>query len=716
MPIDLARHTIFNLTGTILPANGSVPTFKRASAAYTPYIESRNYALKEANIHEPRFLMSGGLLLETSTVNVIKSPQQIDTPDWVIGSEVQVNRDTDLSMTKNYLTDKVSASGGGNIISRSIYQTLKLKPGFYTLSFYLSKVSGTVTADDRIVVLNGEFSTNNQVNINELDGMALSTFWGANQPFENDTKKFKRVVLQFSVGSQTAIPNVNYSVDVDINSGYNPSSANLVEYEQTVTIAFILSGAGATFAIAGVQLEPNRFPTSFIESTFGTPARAEEILIYPQSPFHGLVIGSANKDWTCRFTLEDWEGDGVIFKAGTTSFVRADIINGNLQVTCGAFVLNDSKMLPQNAQVVIRNKANHSIRLYVDYELRAQVVLNNQTFSAQEGTLDFTPDAVRVIKDFLVLDTAIDDAINNIVPVGTQQFSAASPLPIPGMLNCLFLLDYKLPISEGKGRFVFTPVTLRAGESTFVRFPMTRYFSAAITSQPTQSQNGVAQQINCNVVTAGTDNVTNSTVITEQVIIDGLTFSANSASTGTWVTKKAAVASALVTQINNSISAGQLKTINQVSYSTNSTSFTLVAATAGVGFTVETSSGVGKTTLVANRGAGGLIPISNSTEFKVGRAYVRRNYREVVAIEITSTSGGLTVSCDPAPAFGNIQTGDVVFQPIWETEIAPGNYFADTLEDTTGIVVEAKAMDGFMLRNNSNRTISPVTPLIKMMF
>jgi hypothetical protein len=723
MPINLAKETIFNLTGTILPANGVIPTFKRASAAYVPFIESRGYSLRESNIHEPRLLNGGGLLLEPGTTNLINSPQQIEAPAWTIGSEVAVNRDTDLSMTNNYLTDKVSASGGGSLPSQLIYQQVTLKPGFYTLSAYISSLAGLVTSNDKLLVLSGgiAFDGSNNITNAELDGINLDTFWGNNQPFQNDIAKFKRVVLQFAVGTTSTIPNVGYEENYDTNTGFNPTVAAPSNYESTVTIVLRL-GAQSTLGIAGFQLEAHPFPTSFIESTFGTPTRAAESLIYPQSPFAGVSSGTSASEWTCRFTLEDWEGDGVVFSAGN---VRADIINNKLRVTCGGLVLNDISLLPQSAQVVIRNKPNHSLRLYVDFELRAQIVLNNNSFVATQGPLDFTPQAVRVIKDFIVFKSAIEDEIDQnplVEGTNTPVNLLTTSLPIPGMLNCLFLLDYKVPVSEGKGRFVFTPITLRANEKSFIRFPMTRFFSTTIGADVTPVSVTARQRVTCNVIgEIGATGTTTTAVFTEFVIIDGLRFTASTDSSSTTnVTKRTALRDSLVTQISNAISSRQLTTISSIT-SSGSVDFILEATTAGIGFTVETSSGIGSLLTVASPIATGTITLSSavSNEFRLGRAYILRNYKEVAAVEIVTKGNpatSVTVNCELPITFNNIKANDVLFQPSWETEIAPGNYFADTLEDVTGILVEAKAMDGFLLRNNSSRTISPITPLIKMFF
>lgn len=723
MPINLAKETIFNLTGTILPANGVIPTFKRASAAYVPFIESRGYSLRESNIHEPRLLNGGGLLLEPGTTNLIDSPQQIEAPDWTIGSEVAVNRDTDLSMTNNYLTDKVSASGGGSLPSQLIYQQVTLKPGFYTLSAYISSLAGLVTSNDKLMVLSGGivFDGSNNITNAELDGINLDTFWGNNQPFQNDIAKFKRVVLQFAVGTASTIPNIGYEENYDTNTGFNPTAAVPSDYESTVTIVLRL-GAQSTFGIGGFQLEAHPFPTSFIESTFGTPTRAAESLIYPQSPFAGVSSGTSASEWTCRFTLEDWEGDGVVFSAGN---VQADIIDNKLRVTCGGLVLNDISLLPQSAQVVIRNKPNHSLRLYVDFELRAQIVLNNNSFVATQGPLDFTPQAVRVIKDFIVFKSAIEDEIDQnplVEGTNTPVNLLTTSLPIPGMLNCLFLLDYKVPVSEGKGRFVFTPITLRANEKSFIRFPMTRFFSTTIGSDVTPVSVTARQRVTCNVIgEIGATGTTTTAVFTEFVIIDGLRFTASTdSSSATNATKRTALRDSLVTQISSAISNRQLTTISSIT-SSGSTDFILEARTAGIGFTVETSAGIGNLLTVASPIATGTITLSSavSNEFRLGRAYILRNYKEVAAVEIVTKGNpatSVTVNCELPITFNNIKTNDVLFQPSWETEIAPGNYFADTLEDATGILVEAKAMDGFLLRNNSSRTISPITPLIKMFF
>jgi len=724
MPINLARETIFNLTGTILPANGVIPTFKRASAAYVPFIESRGYSLKESNIHEPRLLNGGGLLLEPGTTNLIASPQQIEAPAWTIGSEVAVNRDTDLSMTKNYLTDKVSASGGGSLPSRVIYQQVNLKPGFYTLSAYISSLAGLVTSSDKLSVLNGaiSFDGSNSITNAELDGINLDTFWGTNQPFQNDIAKFKRVVLQFAVGTVSNIPNVSYQENYNTNVGINPTAAVPSNYETTVTILLQL-GAQSTLGLGGFQLEAYPFPTSFIESTFGTPTRASEVLIYPQSPFAGLSTGSSASEWTCRFTLEDWEGDGVIFSAGN---VRADIIDSKLRVTCGNLVLNDTALLPQTAQVIIRNKPNHSVRLYVDYELRAQLLLNNSNFVASQGPLDFTPQAVRVIKDFMVFKSAIDDEIDQVPLIEGTNTSVnlqTTPLPIPGMLNCLFLLDYKVPVSEGKGRFVFTPITLRAGEKSFIRFPMTRFFSTTIGADVSPVSVTARQQVLC---TAVEPQGTNATLIqgafTGFVIIDGQKFSFTTPNNSTGIeSKRIAIIQGLYGEIEDAISTRALTTVRSITYTSNSTAFILEATSPGIGFTVETSASISQLVITPSPTASGTITLSSavSNEFRLGRAYILRNYKEVAAVEITakgSPANSVTVSCELPVTFNNIKANDVLFQPSWETEIAPGNYFADTLEDTTGIMVEAKAMDGFLLKNNSSRTISPITPLIKMFF
>lgn len=727
MPINLAKSCVFNMTGTILPANGSIPSFKRASAAYTPFIENRGYRLKEANIHEPRFLMNGGLLLEPGTTNLLKSPQNIGGDGWVVGSQVQINQDVELSMTGNYLADKISASAGGSVSSYSIYQTLTLKPGYYTLSLYLAKIAGQLGESDRVYVLGGDFLDGGNPNTNELDGLSLDSFWGTGQPFASDNYKFKRVVLQFSVGSTSPASvngsTVNYANDVDLDDGEANLSGgtDVVTTEQLITIALSLGGGGATLAIAGMQLEAHPFPTSFIESTFGSASRASEFLVYPNSPFEGTVEGvlEAKNDWTCRFSIDDWEGDGKIFSAGD---VKAEIIDSKLKVTCGAHVLEDSAYLGQGSQVVIRNKAEHSLRLYVDYELRDQVTFNvGQSFKAASGILDFSPVAVRVVRDFLVLNEAIDDEIAQIPQVnGVNVDLSVTPLKIPGMLNCLFLLDYRIPVSEGKGRFVFTPISLRAGEEAFIRFPYTRLFSDEITSDPgAPTTAAVAQYTVVDVRTPGDEAAVNGETITEWVIIDGIRFYGTAAAgDGTWLEKKQTAAGALATAIAAAINTGELVGIG-MSYSAGETYITLAADVAGVGFTVSTSSGVGKQTTTPNGAVVGDLDVTFPAEFSLGRAFVLRDYREIGVVEIIAKNlgaGTVTVRCDPAPVYAQIKSGDILFQPNRETEIAPANYYADTLEDLTGVNVVAKAMDGFKVRNGSTRTVSPITPLIKVFF
>ena len=728
MPIDLARSTVFNLTGTILPSNGVIPSFERPSAAYVPFVENRSYYLKESNIHEPRFLLNGGLLLEPGTVNLIGDSMNLQGPSWVIGSQVQVNTDLVLSMTKNYLADKISASAGGSVSSHSIYQTLQLRPGFYTLSVYMTKIAGVVSSTDRLYVLNGDFLTGGVPNTNELDGLSLDSFWGADQAFKDDDRKFKRVLLQFSVGTESQYVDngdpVSYAVNVNTDVQDNSLTAATASLEGTfpVTIALSLGGGGSTLGIAGFQLEALPFPTSFIESTLGTASRAGEKLVYPQSPFAATGEGSqqSKDDWTLRFTLDEWEGDGIIFRAGS---VTVDIFQGRLRVVCGPHTLTDTSPLGQSSQVIVRNASGHSLRLYVDYQLRAQTTFTvNQSFKASAGVLDMTPTAVRVIRDMIVLNEAVPDEIPQ-VPTqdGVNVNLATTPITIPGMLNCLFLLDYKLPISENKGRFVFTPIQLRPRETAFIRFPQTRLFSDTVTQNPGAATiAGVAQQVVCEVITPGySDATVNAFEVREWITIEGIQFTgASGGSVKTWLVKKQDVAAAIVDQIETAIAQGELRNVS-VTYTAEDADFLITSTVAGLAFTLGTSIGIGQQTIASNGPVRGVLNVSFPNEFSLGRAYIQRNYKEIAAVNIVAKSvgaGTITVDCNPGPLFAAIRQGDVVFQPSSETLIAPANYYADTLQDIEGIKVVAKSMNGFILENTTSRTVSPVTPLIKMFF
>jgi hypothetical protein len=289
------------------------------------------------------------------------------------------------------------------------------------------------------------------------------------------------------------------------------------------------------------------------------------------------------------------------------------------------------------------------------------------------------------------------------------------------MLNCLFLLDYKVPISENKGRFVFTPIQLRPKETAFIRFPQTRLFSDVITQNPgAASVAGVAQQVICEVITSGfADSTVNDLGITEWVNIEGKQFTGFSGgNSNSWIAKKRLVAAAIVSQIETSIANGELTTVS-VTYTPGQSTFTITSIVPGLAFTIGTSIGIGQQTIASNGSVRGNLNVGFPAEFSLGQAYIQRNYKEIATVNIVARSvgaGTLTVDCNPGPLFAAIRQGDVVFQPSWETQIAPANYYADTLQDVEGISVIAKSMNGFILENTTSRTISPVTPLIKMFF
>lgn len=719
MALDLSKDLVFNVAGALLPNNGEIPNFQRASRAYTPYIEGRSWYLKEGNIHEPRFLFDGSLLLEPATVNLIENPTVFNKAPWEKGSAVSINPDVLQGLSKNYLADVIGSTGAATTsISGTLSQSVYLQPGVYTLSLYISKISGIYTSADRISIINGNLSVNGELSTNELAGISLTEYWGAGQPFEKDNKKWKRIILQFAIGgtSQSTLSgNLN---DLDSNLTINDVGATplATEGNNKVTIAIILNGGSSVTALAGIQLEAHPFPTSFIEATSGNPTRAADSLRYPNSPFTAKARGGATDtdayDWTCKLTLTSYEGDGNIFYCGN---IRADIQDGRLVVQVGAFQLADPFLIKRNCQIIIRHKANHSIRLYVDYELRAQYKLNNITVIAKNAPLIFSSTGVRLIREFYVFSWALPDEIPlDPIVLADGNDDPFLAVPIPGMLNCLNLIDYELPVSESKGRILFTPISLYPNQTAFIRFPQVRRFSEPILDI-TPSAGTAAKQVRVEVLSYGGQNLLDQ-YIQESITVSGLTFTARTLKSAPDYDQMAADFAAEMTASLTDL------TVNYVS----GTTFTLTARTPGRGFIVSASTGIGLTTLTPNGQDFGEIVIDSPAEFLVGRAQVYRNYIELCEIEIHSIvqftdpvdseiRGRLTFSTYPTEASSKLAIGDIVFQPSFSTLIAPGNYYADTLEDYDGVRVVLKGLNGFSIQNTTGRTLT-ITPLAKLFF
>jgi hypothetical protein len=371
--------------------------------------------------------------------------------------------------------------------------------------------------------------------------------------------------------------------------------------------------------------------------------------------------------------------------------------------------------LARDTQVVIRHKHNHSLRLYVDHLLRAQIKLNT-VLVPREDEMRFPCNFTIALKDFYIFSTAIDDDIplNPIV----RRTSNGKPYlgeRIPGPLNSLFQMDFELPVSESKGRLIFQPIIIGPGKSAFIRFPSTRRYSEPINSV-TPSLGTAAQQVTVELLPK--KQYPTDAVFRYGVSVQGrsyVTFTNQAPPTETTLNS---LCSVLATQINNATDEVSASAIGDAKLQLTSTR-------PGTPFIVTSSTNTGRTTSIANAQDSGQMVVDSVLEFKVGSAFIYRGNLELADIQIIDIEQFTDVDSVvrarikyfsiPPQASEYFRPGDILFQGKSQQKIAPSNYYADTLEDTNHIEIIAKALNGFMIKNTHTSAVQ-VTPYIKIFF
>jgi len=478
-----------------------------------------------------------------------------------------------------------------------------------------------------------------------------------------------------------------------------------------------------TFYCAGLQLEVGAYPTSFIVANGTNQSRAKDELVYEKSPFQGLT------EFTFFMHIDRWAGDGTIFDAGN---IKAHIRASKLVVELispdqvNTEVISQEYVLGQNTDIAFRLKNARQAKLYVDGELRAakQLPFN---FVGRNSNLTIGGENVLSFNNFYVFNVALEDD-----EPGLFGFAG-------GNLAAIFSKRYGLPVNENTGTIVFPAVTIPPDGRAYVNFPRSKYASQKIigkASETVTTKQSVA--FDCIATTTGTASITLNvgtgdvtftyivpTGATRQQIVQALgdQIAANSAIT--------AVVNVSYTVSGANLAPGEFDpnafsnafsrpTSNPVQVPTESILITKKHAS-GPAFTYSHSGHFNARIMTPHQSETDYLVLASPFDFRPGQAYILDNYSticEVIISHIEVVSGQGRVYCRTEPStFLSLVVPNkhTLFQANWTTEIAPVNYVVDHLESYREISVYAKAMDGFVFKNDSTEVLT-ITPHVSVLF
>lgn len=694
----LAGSSIIDLIGQ------TIPNFARTTSVNIEQEVDNGIVLSSIGRNFPAINeIDGSIELHPAGVNLFTNNMDLDSPVWVKGSSVKVDRDRVLSPSRdNYLADKVTWTGGPKD-TRSIRRTVALSAErWHTCWGYLQLDGSARCGLMDVIRLTGDVVGEPQfqlVTLNQYPGKyrlfeirfktagrePVETFYNANQmvaAFNVSAVSGSTVTLEASldkldegalIGGQVIFSNNAQQPYLIQSSG----AYNAVSRAFTVTVTGnrnlqtegVAIGTKAIFAGAPKQ---NVIFEAYVESVvsinFGglyledrpfrsTPINQRQDLIAPRSrttlryrnnPIAELKSFGVFSNWKfCR-------GNGNLFDFGN---FKAEIVEGKLRIAAEALTITLSDTLPNSFKLFCQLSAeNNRLSIYLNGVFRHSAEVRGFTGLSDWFTL--TSDGSRGLLEFFVITQLLADGKPALGEVAGQEVA----MLFDDNNN---IVDAEL-VSAHAPSFTTTPVSIPASSQPKARSVITGISGLQLT------------------------------------VADGTNFDNSSAANPipVWVFRRNRYPVAYLTARGKS---GNTITVDSVAGILINGDDELIQGElndpgkASVRFPFDP---IDPQEIRAIDPAARSVTVTSTTAFTEARAFVvTPNYQEVAEVKVQRIEAVSTKLF--LDSVDGLAIGQIIVQPDKELVIHPDNYVADALDMPPNVSFE-RYTTGFAIRNGND--------------
>ena len=748
MSLQTIRNSlIFGCKGSVIDGIGrSIPNYSRANSLWIEEIIDNKLTLKSIEAYNPAFRTDDqNIYLEPGGTNKVLYNASFDRAEWVKGSNITVRSNAILNPAGAREADSLQwASGTGN--SQVIRTNVPLTAGdTYHISAYVRANTSNFDVNDKIFI----FGDTLEAEVGEGDPLPLSDLnnnigeWvrlegnftptgvsqankqylpsietSANGTYPSfSVSNFSSSTLTLSGSTQVDIPanaligaqyviskagNVEIIYDIVANTAFNNTNNNITITIDTATGDPTVDGVAisdigiivnrdtlnlnvgiyvetiSSLDIAGIQIEKRDFATSMIFQRGEVYPKSDTRLEYEHSPV------KEERNWAMYFNLAAWQGVGAIFDLGSI-YLAIDELD-NLIFEGLAFAPFDIGDLAEFQLLLEVDNVKLESRLYIDGILIEAISLVNEFESDPDDPFILTSDGIREFKDYLFFRQVIGSSSDIVGQEGQGDvkilFSEESIMPLEA-------------INYGSPALVLPSIEIppRLREKYITPIITVDYANEQVTTSYDSGQKIIAALL------GGTTAINDPENVTIQRIE-----SKNNSATVIGYANALAIALNVDQYIFTLDSVQGIKPGDNLIFRDVS-----LSGRASVRFpSTPIDLQIIQTVDVPTK----TVTVAASSSFTLARSIIitdqNQDVGEVLIESINNTTNEMRLN-----NITNIQPGQVIFQPKYETLISRYNYFVSLLDKIAGVRILNTFSNGIVF-SNDNEYVVQVTPKIRI--